>query len=90
LHCRAITRAGGRKSKSATFRRKKKVAITQGSDGLGVSNDIITTLWGGKTFDIYLNNAVYWSNVPAAAWEYKIGGYHVLKKWLSYRDQMTR
>ena len=24
--------------------------------------------------------------VPAAVWEYTIGGYQVLKKWLSYRE----
>ena len=27
-----------------------------------------------------------WSNVPAAVWNYKLGGYQVLKKWLSYRE----
>ena len=27
-----------------------------------------------------------WRNVPAAAWNYKLGGYQVLKKWLSYRE----
>jgi hypothetical protein len=40
-----------------------------------------------RLFDVYLNNGVYWNNVPAGAWEYKIGGYQVLKKWLSYRDK---
>ena len=25
--------------------------------------------------------------VPAAVWNYKLGGYQVLKKWLSYREQ---
>ena len=29
----------------------------------------------------------YWRNVPAAVWQYKLGGYQVLKKWLSYREQ---
>ena len=24
---------------------------------------------------------------PAAVWEYKLGGYRVLKKWLSYRER---
>ena len=38
------------------------------------------------TFDIYLNDRAYWRNVPAAVWHYKLGGYQVLKKWLSYRD----
>ena len=41
---------------------------------------------GAKTFDIYLNDNALWSNVPAAVWAYKLGGYQVLKKWLSYRE----
>ena len=28
----------------------------------------------------------FWPNVPAAAWTYKLGGYQILKKWLSYRE----
>ena len=39
------------------------------------------------TFDIYLNGRAYWRNVPAAMWRYKLGGYQVLKKWLSYRER---
>ena len=39
------------------------------------------------TFDIYLNGRAYWRNVPAAVWRYKLGGYQVLKKWLSYRER---
>ena len=42
---------------------------------------------GNKTFDIYLNDRACWSNVPAAVWGYKLGGYQVLKKWLSYRER---
>ncbi len=41
---------------------------------------------GETTFDVYLNDRAYWRNVPAAVWEYKLGGYQVLKKWLSYRE----
>ena len=41
---------------------------------------------GDTTFDIYLNDRAYWRNVPAAVWTYKLGGYQVLKKWLSYRE----
>ena len=44
-------------------------------------------LHNATTFDIYLNGRAYWRNVPAAVWRYKLGGYQVLKKWLSYRDQ---
>jgi len=42
---------------------------------------------GGTTFDIYLNGGTFWCNVPAAVWNYRLGGYQVLKKWLSYRER---
>ena len=41
---------------------------------------------GDTTFDVYLNDRAYWRNVPAAIWNYQLGGYQVLKKWLSYRE----
>ena len=41
---------------------------------------------GESTFDIYLNARAFWRNAPAAVWNYKLGGYQVLKKWLSYRE----
>ena len=50
-----------------------------------VLGDTIPTL-GATTFDIYLNNRAYWRNIPVAIWDYKLGGYQVLKKWLSYRE----
>lgn len=39
------------------------------------------------TIDVYLNGHAFWSNVPACVWRYKLGGYQVLKKWLSYRER---
>ena len=42
---------------------------------------------GRTTFDIYLNDNACWRNVPVAVWTYKLGGYQVLKKWLSYRER---
>ena len=42
---------------------------------------------GKTTFDIHLNDRAYWRNVPSAVWSYKLGGYQVLKKWLSYRER---
>ena len=41
---------------------------------------------GDTAFDVYLNGRAFWCNVPAKVWNYKIGGYQVLKKWLSYRE----
>ena len=42
---------------------------------------------GQTTFDVYLNGRASWRNVPVAVWSYKLGGYQVLKKWLSYRER---
>ncbi len=44
------------------------------------------TVLGKTTFDVYLNEEAFWSNVPARVWNYRLSGYQVLKKWLSYRE----
>ena len=41
---------------------------------------------GKNTFDVHLNGSAFWRNVPATVWTYQLGGYQVLKKWLSYRE----
>ena len=51
-------------------------------DALGDAVDVL----GDSAVDVYLNEKALWSNVPAAVWDYKLGGYQVLKKWLSYRE----
>ena len=51
-------------------------------EALGDAVDLL----GDTTVDIYLNDNARWSNVPAAVWNYRLGGYQVLKKWLSYRE----
>ncbi len=52
-------------------------------EALGDATDTL----GASTFNVYLNDRAYWRNVPKAVWEYKLGGYQVLKKWLSYRQR---
>ena len=34
---------------------------------------------GNSTFDIHMNDNARWSNVPAAVWNYKLGGYRSQK-----------
>ena len=36
--------------------------------------------------DIHLNPTTRWRDVPKPVWQYTLGGYQVLKKWLSYRE----
>lgn len=40
----------------------------------------------GDMVDVYLNDRACWRDVPTEVWEYRLGGYQVLKKWLSYRE----
>ncbi len=41
---------------------------------------------GDETLDVSLNTDCHWKNVPRPVWDYTLGGYQVLKKWLSYRE----
>ena len=43
--------------------------------------------FGGTTVDVYLNGRAFWRNLPTRVWRYRLGGYQVLKKWLSYRER---
>jgi Type ISP C-terminal specificity domain/N-6 DNA Methylase len=75
--------------KRREFTADEKNAIAEGAKELGLGAEEVTALWGSHTLDIYLNNETFWSNVPEAVWEYAIGGYQVLKKWLSYRERQV-
>ncbi|MBU2601920.1 MAG: hypothetical protein KKA32_07110 [Actinobacteria bacterium] len=50
----------------------------------GAGNEAARPEQGGV---IDLNDVAYWRNVPAGVWSYTIGGYQVMKKWLSYRER---
>jgi hypothetical protein len=65
----------------------EKEAIRQGAEALGLTLDDALRLLGPNTRDIYLNDIAFWRNVPARVWDYTIGGYQVIKKWLSYRER---
>ena len=63
----------------------RAVERSYSSDEHAAMGDAFTSL-GDTTFDIYLNGEAFWRNVPTAVWKYRLGGYQVLKKWLSYRE----
>jgi len=46
--------------------------------------------WGERTGDLSLNDDAYFANVPELIWNYQLGGYPVLKKWLGYRQADRR
>ena len=57
-----------------------------GASALGLTEEQVIACLGTTTSDVYLNDTAYWRNVPASVWDYTIGGYQVIKKWLSYRE----
>ena len=38
-------------------------------------------------YQLFAHESICWRNVPVPVWEYMIGGYQVIKKWLSYREK---
>ena len=62
-------------------------AFAEGATALGMTLDDALAYLGATTRDVYLNGVAYWANIPAKVWEYTIGGYQVMKKWLSYRER---
>lgn len=55
-------------------------------EAVGFDDDQLGLL-GDEVVDVYLNDQVCWRGVPEAAWDFKVGGFQVLRKWLSYRDR---
>jgi hypothetical protein len=71
-----VTMPGGGKMIDRDYAEKEKA-------GLGEAVELL----GERTCDVYINEFAYWSNIPIRVWEYTIGGYQVMKKWLSYREE---
>ncbi|HZG46417.1 MAG TPA: type ISP restriction/modification enzyme [Allosphingosinicella sp.] len=65
------------------------IVITQSERDAFASahGDVPITLLGEQTCDVYLNGVAFWRNIPQRIWSYTIGGYQVIKKWLSYREK---
>lgn len=82
-----VTMPGKGKLLDRDFSPKEYEAISTGAKKQGLSEKEAFTHLGNKTCDVYLNDSAYWSNFPIRVWEYTIGGYQVIKKWLSYREE---
>ena len=52
----------------------------------GKGKTVPSTVDPSGALDVYINDRVYWQNVPLDVWAMTIGGYPVVKKWLSYRE----
>jgi hypothetical protein len=62
-------------------------ALAAGASALGLALSDMLALLGATTCDVHLNVDAYWANIPVKVWTYTLGGYQVIKKWLSYREE---
>jgi hypothetical protein len=83
----AVTMPGTGKLHQRDYTPPERQAIEQGAKALGLTLQDALRQLGTTTCDVYLNDTAYWQNVPANVWSYVIGGYQVIKKWLSYRER---
>ena len=81
-----ITMPGRGKMIARDYIAAERAAIEQGASELGLTAELALAHLGTQTCDVYLNGNAYWRGVPLKVWEYTIGGYQVMKKWLSYRE----
>jgi hypothetical protein len=65
----------------------ERAALEQEGKALGMTSDAVLGLLGNCTLGVHMNADAMWTNVPAKVWEYTLGGYQVIKKWLSYREK---
>ncbi len=79
--------AGKGDSRERDFQPEELAALAQAAEERGLEQDQVFELLGTTTYDIHLNDKAYWRNIPAAVWDYHLGGYQVIKKWLSYREK---
>jgi hypothetical protein len=77
---------GRLQTRNYTAEESAAVAAVYDHRGDGGAPGDAAAIFGQSTHDIYLNDTACWSNVPEEVWDYTIGGYQVMKKWLSYRE----
>ncbi|MBN1458945.1 MAG: DNA methyltransferase, partial [Armatimonadetes bacterium] len=82
-----VTMPGRGKAITRPYAPEERAATEQGAEALGLSAEAALDLLGDQAVDVYLNDVAYWRCVPAGVWSYTIGGYQVMKKWLSYRER---
>jgi hypothetical protein len=81
-----VTMPGRGKPVSRERTAKELSELRTGLTALGIPQDEGLARLGSTVVDVYLNDLCAWTNVPEKVWELYIGGYQVMKKWLSYRE----
>ena len=80
----ALDPAKGELALTAGWGHGGKGGVTMPGKGRVVMQDAVANQ---RMVDVYLNGLAYWKNIPEPVWEFTLGGYQVMKKWLSYRER---
>ena len=81
-----VTAGWGHAGKEGVTMPGKGKLLTRAYRGDEEPPEPLRSLLGKSTHDVYLNDTAYWRNVPEKVWDFTIGGYQMMKKWLSYRE----
>jgi predicted helicase len=81
------TMPGRGRAAERAYTDEERAALSTGAAALEMSEHQMLALLGETCFDVYLNDHAFWRCVPVRVWEYTLGGYQVIKKWLSYREE---
>jgi predicted helicase len=54
------------------------------------NNQVSQVIYNDQLQRVYINPQKYFANIPKQIWEFKIGGYQVLEKWLKDRKKCDR
>ncbi|MEQ8965332.1 MAG: type ISP restriction/modification enzyme [Azospirillaceae bacterium] len=81
-----VTMPGRGDARPRAWTAEERAAVMAGAADLGLDGEQAIALLGGTAVDVHLNPTTFWACVPERVWRYTIGGYQVLKKWLSYRE----
>jgi len=82
----SVTMPGRGRLVERSYTPEEESAIRQGAAALGLDPAEAFARLGETTVDVFLNDDALWRNVPTNVWRFTIGGYQVIKKWLSYRE----
>ena len=81
-----IVMPGGGKITERAWTDAEKVNLSQLATRHDLDLDSMFGVIGEQAVDVHINADAKWEGVPSKVWAFTLGGYQVLKKWLSYRE----
>jgi hypothetical protein len=81
------TMPGRGRAEERPYTEEERDLMAAGAAALGIPEAEVLARLGDRAIDVYLNERAFWRCVPARVWTYTLGGYQVIKKWLSYREK---